>query len=660
MKKTNKGDQSVVKHLDDADLISHLDGEMTVEEQFHARTHLESCWTCRSHLNSVQSSIEKFLRVRKQIVPAELPPGGPALSHFRRRLAQHDSMAAPLRHQLMNFLRQTFARDAVSGLAFGFQLNKALLGVAIAALVVLLTVVIPSDWSKVSASELLQRAGNYELLNEVSSARIVRARVRIERIALTTGTHKNLGEIQTANDNSSFAMYVVEQESSGVVQQKLISDRTNIVDAAAFVADFNPATADYLSVQGWLPQVSNSSYKRLIGGRGINGDDGVIAVHRGDSYELHHPFAAAHPSLISKTVFVIDANNYSPRSVSIFTIENSERYEYRIDRVALETIDRTPEIARLFEVSVREENGHSSNNQPLHKAEPKKESKNEVPLPEPVPVVATARLEVEVLGLLNQIDADLGQEVIVNRLPNGKLKVEAVVDTDERKRQIVAALSTVASNSAISIEIETSYEASQKALNSHDSAAPSASAITTKAASGNSIAVQHQVREYLERRGVTPHLIDTETGRIANQVVGRSHRAMLHVWALKGLLQRFSPQDLETLDHIARSKWLQMITTHARRFQTEAAALRKEIAAILNSQIAEASAAQITDDAGLIQALSQLIETASSNHEVIRSAFTISNNDSAISAITTSQFSRSMAKAEAIAASINSATQKLK
>lgn len=659
MIQTNKGPQSVANHLDDADLISHLDGELTSEEQAHTKSHLESCWTCRSHLHGVQSNIESFLRSRKQIGPAELPPSGPALALFRARLAQHASTALPFRRQLTHLLKLHFARDWFRSLGFDLRFNKALVGALVVALVIALALVVPLKRHTVSATELLRRSHDYESLHEVSSAKVVRARVRMQRIALANGTHKQLGEIQIASDNQTAAMYVAERDPSGAIQEKLIADRQNLVDAAVFVKDFSPETAAYLIGRGWLPQVSNSSYRRLISGRGINADDGVSVVQRGDTYELHHQFAAAHTSLISTTVFVIDAKDYSPRSISIVTTENNEHYEYQIERVSVETIDRTPDIAVLFEPSNREEKT-AATNQPAKKGDEQTVSALQPLAPEPLPAVATPELEVEVLRALSQIDADLGQEVIVNRVPNGTLRVEGVVDTDERKRQILAALTEFAGNPAIGIEIETSEEATERALKSrNENRTSTTTSITTEPASRNAIAVQYQVREYLERRGVPQHLLDVEVGRVANQVVGRSHRAMLHVWALKGLVQRFSAQDLERLNPPARAKWLQMIATHARRFQSEATLLRTEIAAILKSESREAAAPETNDDAHLIQAVIELIETASSNHEVVRSAFTISSGG-ATSAITAPQFWRSMAKAEAIAASINSGAQKLK
>src|SRR5258708_18444001 len=104
MKTKNDGNNPVPRHRDDADLISYLDGELTRAEQDYARTHLESCWNCRSQLLAMQNSIESFLRVRKQVLPTEIPPSNPAVAQFRRRLAQHASVPVSFRLRLTNWL----------------------------------------------------------------------------------------------------------------------------------------------------------------------------------------------------------------------------------------------------------------------------------------------------------------------------------------------------------------------------------------------------------------------------------------------------------------------------------------------------------------------------------------------------------------------------
>src|SRR5205823_4595740 len=77
----------------------------------------------------------------------------------------------------------------------------------------------------------------------------------------------------------------------------------------------------------------------------------------------------------------------------------------------------------------------------------------------PSPPIATAELEVEVLRLLHQAGADLGEQLSVTRRPEGELRVEGIVETDQRKQEILRALNSVVSNPAVKVEVNTVAEA---------------------------------------------------------------------------------------------------------------------------------------------------------------------------------------------------------
>ncbi len=662
MKTKSDGNNPVPRHLDDADLISYLDGELTRAEQEYARTHLESCWNCRSQLLAMQTSIESFLRVRKQVLPTEIPPSSPAVAQFRRRLAQHASVPASLRLRLTNWLNVRSWRDLLPDLRLVLRYKKTALASALVSLVLFFTLVDPFNWNRVSADDLLNRADVYEFLNELPSGKVARARIRIDRIALSTKTETKIGEVETTQDDVTSGIYISAKLASGATRNETLPDSDKLTGADFFTKDLKPETAKYLNGQNWFPEVSVSSYRRLIAGRGLSRNDGAFTARHGDTYELHHPFAPPHASGITETVLFLSTEDYAPQGVGIFTIEGNGRFEYRLTRTSFERVERTPELAQLFDTTKTESAVSPKPATSPQPAEKQPDEKSAVTAP--VRLIATAELEVEVLGLLNQIGADLGQEVIVTRIPGGMLNVEATVDTEKRKREILAALAPVATNPAINIQVETAAELQERTVRARSASGSQTgpSTVTTESVTNNSIPVQAQVRQYLLSRGISGQQVDTEVGRTANQIVMRSHRAMLHVWALKSLIQRFSAEDLRTLDADARAKWLHMIATHAREFQKEAIVLRQELAPIFNASSSDGSQTQseIADDANLIQAVTILIERASSNHEVVRSAFTISTGSSSTSAITTPQFWRSLSQAESIAASIQNATQRLR
>src|SRR5207249_11485448 len=147
---------------------------------------------------------------------------------------------------------------------------------------------------------------------------------------------------------------------------------------------------------------------------------------------------------------------------------------------------------------------------------------------------------------------------------------------------------------------------------------------------------------------------DEQVREFSARMISESRNAMRHIYAMKRLLGQFSPEELRTLSTEAKNKWIALIRSHARDYQNEVAALRREIQPIFaaSSLGSGASGPEILDDASLARAVEQLFSLASANDVVIRSAFTTSSESSATSAISSPQFWRSLTRAEGLAGKI--------
>ncbi len=273
-------------------------------------------------------------------------------------------------------------------------------------------------------------------------------------------------------------------------------------------------------------------------------------------------------------------------------------------------------------------------------------------LPVPAsPVLATPALEVEVLRLLNQAGADLGEQINVTRTPAGQLSVQGVIDTPQRRDEILRALRPVVGNPAVHIEINTVAEAVRR----QPQTSPRSTAVTVEGVqpAANSIPVDADVRRYLSARGISDGQMDQEVQRFANRAISKSRQAMYHAAAMKRLAERFSPDELRTLDADARAKWLALIRQHARAFQGQSAAVRQELAPVFNVAASggEASSDLRNTDA-LIRAVTHLFELSAANYNAIQSAFTISNAGSTSTRLKSAQFWRAMRDAESLAEKI--------
>jgi RNA polymerase sigma factor (sigma-70 family) len=280
------------------------------------------------------------------------------------------------------------------------------------------------------------------------------------------------------------------------------------------------------------------------------------------------------------------------------------------------------------------------------------------PQPVPLPEAATRDLEVEVLRLLSETKADLGEQVSLTRTAEGKLLVQGIVETSKRKAEILHALKPVTSNPSLRVEISSVSEALGR---QKPSASNATSVRQVEVPQGSTIPVDRDLREYFSSKGISNDRIDEEIRQYSNRVLSRSRQALRHAWALKRLAERFTPEDLKALSAEARAKWLRMIREHAQGFQQETEQLRLELQPIFFRSGASSGPKdemEISNESDFIRALARLAEVASANDEAMRSAFTISAGSGAFSIIKTTQFSRSVASAEKLAARIQAQAER--
>jgi hypothetical protein len=268
-----------------------------------------------------------------------------------------------------------------------------------------------------------------------------------------------------------------------------------------------------------------------------------------------------------------------------------------------------------------------------------------------LPVVASAALEVEVLRLLNQAGADMGEQITVTRTREGLLNVEGAVDNPQRKDQILRALSSLGNDPAIRVQIVTVQEALKKRQ-----ASASSNPITVEGTSpsATSIPADADLRRYFTGRGFTGTQLEDGISGFANQALNHSLKIMNHAWALKRLAARFSAEDLRNLDPEARAKWLALIKQHAGGLAQQNESMRRELSPVFSvGGAGEGEGIAIKSDDDLVRAIERLLEVCSANDRVIRQAFAITPDGSRDSTIKTVQFWRSLRNAESLAHGIS-------
>jgi hypothetical protein len=275
------------------------------------------------------------------------------------------------------------------------------------------------------------------------------------------------------------------------------------------------------------------------------------------------------------------------------------------------------------------------------------------------PATATPELEVEILNLLNEAGADLGEQVDVTRTTDGAISVQGMVETTERKHQILDALKPVEKNPAVRVQILTINEALEEhavesATNGRIIFERADPAITT-------IPVDAKLRTYFSKVGaLTRQQLDTKINRFANQILDRSFFIVQHAWAIKRLSERFTPEQLQKLEPPAHDKWLTMVRNHSRALKDEVALMQEELRPIFNRDVASEEASkeliQVRSVNDLVQDATRIFELSSNQEQVIRSAFAVSADASRAMEITTHDFWGSLKTLELLAANIQKMT----
>jgi RNA polymerase sigma factor (sigma-70 family) len=242
------------------------------------------------------------------------------------------------------------------------------------------------------------------------------------------------------------------------------------------------------------------------------------------------------------------------------------------------------------------------------------------PVPEPAPRVrATADLEVEVLRLLHEAGADLGEQVVVTKTREGFLRVSGVVETEQRRTEILSRLRPVIDSHVAIVEIETVAKALARQTASQPTDVESvADSVTTSAAA--TMPVEDDLRKYFSKEG---DRTDEAVRQFAMRMVTRSRKSMVHIYAIKRLLRQFSASEFGELSVDARVKWLGLLESHARAFKAENDLMRSELRPVFfaDQNFNNNEQATSLDVASAIATAEQLITIATANDRVVRYSF---------------------------------------
>lgn len=343
-----------------------------------------------------------------------------------------------------------------------------------------------------------------------------------------------------------------------------------------------------------------------------------------------------------KATLTLNREDLRPTAQTIVVQRGNETREYRFAEASFAQMPRQDVPAKVFDPAPALEGRNAGIG-----------TRGERGALAPVPITpalrtASAELEVDVAYLLNQAKGDRHEQLSLSRTPNGLLQVEGVVDTQQRKDELLHALGAVSNNPVVRIDIAVVTDVLKRQPN----ISPREVTTTEVEETADTIAVDRELRNYLSSTASEAEL-DEAVRSFSSRTLNRAYRAVFHAIELKKLVSRFAQVDMRTVTPDARSKWLQMLRQQAAAFERETAALQREIQPVFAQSGSGGAVGEslLTGDADLARAVEQLHKLAVENNEAVRAAFAISPRSSD-AAIKSPQFWRSLTQAIKLAAQI--------
>ncbi|HEX8336895.1 MAG TPA: sigma-70 family RNA polymerase sigma factor [Pyrinomonadaceae bacterium] len=546
----------------------------------------------------------------------------------------------------------------------GFWLKRGLVTSALALLVAAALLIWQSPPpQRARAAELLARAARAEEAADADAETVLHRTLVLEERdpgAGRTLKHRRV-QVWRSAERGLTVRRVFDERGRLIAGEWGRSDGTRTVYRTA--AKESPARAGGATAGGaawdadtaWRWELSAREFAAHVGGAAD-----AHVEERGDSYVINYEApdkAARAPGVeasLSAATLVIQRDDLRA-VVQSFTFTGggaarelrlTEASYARLPKAAVAPAVFTPDEEFFASGAMRLETRPAQSAGPAGDVEPSSSSAEGGDVP------ASAALEVEVLRLLSEAGADLGEQITAARVGR-VLRVEAIVETEQRKAEILRALAPVLYNPSVKIDVKTAAEAARSGPTTTPPVVEQVEAAEAR------LPADAELRRHLGGGAGA----DDEIARFASRVSSRSRRALQHAWALKRLAERFPPQELRAMDPAAKQKWLQMAREHASAVRREGAALHQELQPLFSpaaEQVgAPPSAGAIGDEADLIARAARLLELCSAVDPAVRAAFSVSARPSPPSQIKSREFWRSLAGVQALASQIERATHAL-
>jgi len=631
-------------------LLLCVDGELESKEAAQVEAHLEACWHCRVRTKKIDETIAEIIEFdERALKPHIAPPYG--WRDFDRELSQLVTQIGKrsLLSQLVEPVVRHFSRIHLTLRTQLIVRNAAVL-LATCCLVVLL--ILLNREQTFSASELLRHATEAQATELRATVQpVVYQKLKVRRRAGQDSNSETALSLEIWNDanGSRFRQSVTDQGS-----RRFLSATASESVGEESIPEVLIDLAHVLSANHMDPRrpLSGDSYQAWRNSLEQKQDEVSKSQLAGGPETLTLrtvPKPPVEVGRIAEATMIVRARDWHPGELRLrVRAEDGERV-YELVEISFEVVTLSAMSPEIFNDG-SEKQIASSPTRVAAKESLSISALNANAAPTtvlPARAIATTELEVEVLRLLNEAGADTGEQVGAKRDSDGLLRIEGIVETAERKAEILRALDSVRNNPAVRIEIATVAEAlaEQRRKGRDSSRATERRAETTSGA----MAAEGDLQVYFQS--------EERAREFAARMVSLSQRAMRHLYALRRLANQFSAEELRALSPEARTKWLALVRFHARVYQQEMIEIGRELRPIFFPSAFQGVTEnpEISDAISVARVIDHVFDLGSANDRVILSAFTTSPKKSNVTAIRSLSFWQSLQAADALVTRIQSA-----
>jgi hypothetical protein len=563
------------RHPSDETLLLYLDGEIGPARHRQITVHLQNCWTCRNRRDKIEHAIGAMVDCLSSQEDREAPPR--AWRTFEARL--HALAVEPQGPG-------TWRPFAVHAGPLKYAFVSALLAV-------LVFWGYLSSSRTVSAMELLSRAEAAETrrIQEVGS-RPAFQKLRLRRTTSSTRA-EHIATVQYRAGAGSPGLGPVEGDPVWQDVERIL--RTNGME--------RPLSA--LAYERWRSSVprSRESVKRT------RLEDGS------DAFALETESALPRrPDTILESTLVVRAEDWRPVEHNLRVQAANDVVRYDLTEVAFDV--RPADVLRP---EVRAERRKL---QAVFPTPPLLEPAPPVLPPLMASMVDLEAVEIQTRYALHHLRACLGEPIEVARDSSGRVVVRGLVETAERKEELLAALQQTPWTI---IDIRTPEEATLRP----PAGRPSAGLAEGAGSQSSILPLQAQLQAYFKPR-VNSWDVADEISAFTNRAISLAQSFGADAWALRRLAEAYPPQRAVLLHPAFQRLLAEMLQDHTASLRNEASECRTLLEPFLASLAASGTPAPGAAAPASRDELSALFESARDAERLALTLFTATSQKQAL------------------------------